>query len=380
MLRKSGRVHPPRRPLSVLMLVLAQLCPRHSEVQHFDLVVGAPHIPPAARVAVHAAHLDLHRRAEVEQPRPAAAEDGELLLGPVQVALAAPPMLLGGYAVVDQEHVVRPQDYHEQRGPASRHGDGYQDARDDTVQVDRVEVFAVVVVHQRPNEVPQQKRDHHQREAGHGGRETDEEKVIPLPNAVVHVGAVVVETQHAVVAIRAVRGPRRPNNLAGGAPPVAVVAQLLRHHHLGRPAAERVLLHVHNAPKDVVAQLLPQLLRNTSGLDNLTPRNDAGVREAGAQQEHHGEEEEETRDEDHRGVHPGPVVRQRQPEEEPRGRQDAGPRGVVLGRQGRARGPVHDVMILHTSDAASTQVLPAAPGQAPRGSAAVAAAPRHAEA
>jgi len=58
--------------------------------------------------------------------------------------------------------------------------------------------------------------------ARHGADEANEKGVVPLTDAVVDEGAVMIEPEHAMVAVLAVRGTGRPDDLARSAPLVAL--------------------------------------------------------------------------------------------------------------------------------------------------------------
>mmetsp|Transcript_2619 Transcript_2619/g.5317 ORF Transcript_2619/g.5317 Transcript_2619/m.5317 type:complete len:207 (-) Transcript_2619:12-632(-) len=113
-----------------------------------------------------------------------------------------------------------------------------------------------------------------------------------------------------MVAVCAVRRPRRADNLAGPTPLVALEPHLLRHHRDG------VLVwpsrHVASS-QDIVAQELVQLLRCTRHpLDELPPRDDPGVGAASRGEQRDGQEEHRPGCEDHEGMPlvPGPLHHQ----------------------------------------------------------------------
>mmetsp|Transcript_74384 Transcript_74384/g.207855 ORF Transcript_74384/g.207855 Transcript_74384/m.207855 type:complete len:220 (+) Transcript_74384:174-833(+) len=158
----------------------------------------------------------------VEQPGPPSDADGQLSAGLRR--LGALPMLLRGDAVVHQEKVIHPQSKHENAADAPGSCDRDEHSREDSAGVHRGkrEIVPLRVASLDPQQVPHQRRNHHHRQKAHGRREAHEEKVVPLAYAIVNEGAVVIEAEHAIVAVWAVRCPWWPHNLAGAAPSVAL--------------------------------------------------------------------------------------------------------------------------------------------------------------
>jgi len=56
---------------------------------------------------------------------------------------------------------------------------------------------------------------HGKAQASRGKQESGEEDIVPLADAIINEGAMMVEHQHTVVAVCTVRGPWRSNDLAG---------------------------------------------------------------------------------------------------------------------------------------------------------------------
>ena len=107
-----------------------------------------------------------------------------------------------------------------------------------------------------------------------GDEEEVEEAVVPLAHAVADPGAVVVEALHAVVADRAVRGPRRPKDLAAEA--VLELDRLAVDDHLlraGRGSVGRALV-LPVAGLDLDLPLgVPSLFSRRPGNDTCLRRN-----------------------------------------------------------------------------------------------------------
>lgn len=103
----------------------------------------------------------------------------------------------------------------------SQHWHGYnsQHNRTDNNGHCRVDIAAILA-----EKVDDQVDDGHDDRAHHSGQEEHEESIIPLPDAVIHKGAVMVEYFHAILAGGAVAGPTWTVDVAGRAELVVVAA------------------------------------------------------------------------------------------------------------------------------------------------------------
>jgi len=134
-------------------------------------------------------------------------------------------VLLRGFTDVQQPEVVEPQRNKQHRGAAQRNAT--DQGRDSHADHHNLRPVARILCWQSR---PRDRWDNDGGKKHRRGGEAHEEVVIPLADAIIHEGAVVVEAHDAVVTVVAVRCTWRSHDLARVAPSVTELPETLWHH------------------------------------------------------------------------------------------------------------------------------------------------------